>query len=109
MDTTNMWDFPMPVATSSYIWPAPSAPQTQLKAEPSHSLHLPGNNPEKHTAKLVRALESPVAYIDGDPSSGDDLELYYYRFVRFLKLLTTNNSIFVLRSPDQQPYSELKA
>ncbi len=37
--------------------------------------------PEKQTANLVRALESQVAYIDGDPTNSDGLELYYYRFV----------------------------
>lgn len=29
----------------------------------------------------MRALESQVAYIDGDPTNSDGLELYYYRFV----------------------------
>lgn len=43
-------------------------------------LQLSGQ-PEKQTANLVRALESPVAYIDGDPTNSDGLELYYYRFV----------------------------
>jgi hypothetical protein len=41
----------------------------------------PNGGREKDPAQLVRALESQVAFIDGDPTRQEDLELYYYRFV----------------------------
>lgn len=31
--------------------------------------------------KIASALESQTAFISGNPEEGDDLELFYYRFV----------------------------
>ncbi|KAF9039626.1 hypothetical protein BDZ89DRAFT_1010178 [Hymenopellis radicata] len=81
LNAANMWDFPMHATSSSYIWPEPVVPQLSLPTpEAVPGLPLPARPPEKHSASLVRALESPVAYIDNDPSQPDGLELYYYRF-----------------------------
>lgn len=60
--------------------------------------YAPANVGQKDTVQLVRALESHVAFIEGDPALQEDLELYYYRIVRvgiqlfstFLRLAADN-------------------
>ena len=37
--------------------------------------------------ELIRALQSQTAFVEGDPSTDEDLELYYYRFVRISRVL----------------------
>jgi hypothetical protein len=56
--------------------------------------YAPANGGKKDAAQVVRALESHVAFIEGDPALEEDLELYYYRIVRviasmLLRCLTT--------------------
>ncbi|KAG7442224.1 uncharacterized protein BT62DRAFT_974006 [Guyanagaster necrorhizus] len=81
LSAANMWDFPMPVSSSSYIWPIPGpSVMSQTPTTPNFPFPQLSGQPEKQTANLVRALESQVAYIDGDPTKSDELELYYYRF-----------------------------
>ncbi|KAK1222253.1 hypothetical protein PQX77_014886 [Marasmius sp. AFHP31] len=82
--SSNMWNFPMPgsLMNPSYIWPG--QPKTnQDISPPTTNLHLPphfSGAPDKEAAQIARALESHVAYIDGDPTRQEGLELYYYRF-----------------------------
>lgn len=78
----NHWNFPLPAQSSTYIWPSPgsSSSQTQHPSPEEFIMHLPGCNQEKQAANLVQAMESQ-AFINGDPSKPDSLELYYYRFV----------------------------
>ncbi|KAK0447392.1 fungal-specific transcription factor domain-containing protein [Desarmillaria tabescens] len=81
MSAANMWDFPTPVSSSSYIWPTPGpSAMSQTPTTPIIPFPQLSGQPEKQTVNLVRALESQVAYIDGDPTNSDGLELYYYRF-----------------------------
>jgi hypothetical protein len=35
--------------------------------------------------RLINALENQAAYIEGNPAEDKDLELFYYRFVRYEK------------------------
>lgn len=43
---------------------------------------LTGNEWSPNTDwKIASALESQTAFISGNPGEGDDLELFYYRFV----------------------------
>ncbi|KAK7036707.1 hypothetical protein VNI00_011372 [Paramarasmius palmivorus] len=78
----NMWNYPMPgsLLTPSYIWPAQSKTQNVSPPSPPMNFSHFGNTAEKETAQIARALESNVAYIDGDPTRQEGLELYYYRF-----------------------------
>ncbi|KAL0572139.1 hypothetical protein V5O48_009817 [Marasmius crinis-equi] len=81
---SNMWNFPMPgsLMNPSYIWPGQPKPSQDV-SPPTPILHLPphfSGAPDKGTAQIARALESHVAYIDGDPTRQEGLELYYYRF-----------------------------
>ncbi|ESK95418.1 pathway-specific nitrogen regulator [Moniliophthora roreri MCA 2997] len=77
---TNMWSFPMPgsLLTPSYIWPG--QPKAQTMSPPSDHLNIPQFGGVAEKKAIVRALKSQVAYIDGDPTRREDLELYYYRF-----------------------------
>ncbi|KDR72893.1 hypothetical protein GALMADRAFT_252220 [Galerina marginata CBS 339.88] len=90
------WNFPTPFHTSPQMLAFhPEAPQTshwqstnqpnqnhQAAAAQELQAHSPnlwqvqrdGNSP------LFRAIESQVAFIDGDPALQEDLELFYYRF-----------------------------
>ncbi len=82
MNAANMWDFPMSVPSSSYIWPTPGpSVMSQIPMTPIIPFPQLSGQPEKQTANLARALESQVAYVDGDPTNSDELELYYDRFV----------------------------
>jgi hypothetical protein len=38
-------------------------------------------SPRTSNDQIMRALQAQTAFIEGDPSSKEDLELYYYRFV----------------------------
>ncbi|KAJ7736742.1 fungal-specific transcription factor domain-containing protein [Mycena maculata] len=81
------WGVPAPPADLSYIWPPP---QVRPSADPPENaadrsptlLSAPfGFERAPHdTSQLIRSLQSQVAFIDGDPSLHEDLELYYYRF-----------------------------
>ncbi|KAL1743827.1 fungal-specific transcription factor domain-containing protein [Schizophyllum fasciatum] len=78
------WQFPAPLPQSSYIWPPSHAQHRQGSDQASPSaLNGPFDDtpsPDQHrTEQLVRALESQFAFIDGDPSRNEELELYYYR------------------------------
>ena len=59
--------FGQPMQHDATVFPSgsQSAPQFQRS----------GNSP------LYRAIESDLAFIDGDPASQEDLELFYYRIV----------------------------
>ncbi|KAL1701151.1 fungal-specific transcription factor domain-containing protein [Schizophyllum commune] len=78
------WQFPAPLPQSSYIWPPSHGQHRQGSDHASpNTLNGPFNDtpsPDQHrTEQLVRALESQFAFIDGDPSRNEELELYYYR------------------------------
>ncbi|KAJ7119557.1 fungal-specific transcription factor domain-containing protein [Mycena epipterygia] len=79
------WGVSAPSNGLSYIWPPPqSTPSANTADEPSPTLLTTpfGFDRTPHdTSQLVRSLQSQVAFIDGDPSLQEDLELYYYRFV----------------------------
>ncbi|KAJ7641467.1 fungal-specific transcription factor domain-containing protein [Roridomyces roridus] len=68
-------------STPSFLWPPP--PSTSSPAGIIHEATSPtlafglGRNSQE---AVVRSLQSQVAFIDGDPSLQEDLELYYYRF-----------------------------
>ena len=40
-----------------------------------------------NSEEILRALHSQTAFVEGDPSTNEDLELYYYRFVRTFRVL----------------------
>ncbi|KAH8827215.1 fungal-specific transcription factor domain-containing protein [Flagelloscypha sp. PMI_526] len=88
-DATALWPFQhIPANPSNFIWP----PQNFTQPPPnpyditSHSLSglglpsLHSQAPRNEAAQLVQALKSDVAFIEGDPSRQEGLELYYYRF-----------------------------
>ncbi len=75
-DGADFWSMP---STSSYVWPSGFTPEgltfPVAEPEPPQFLQPPAD------MRLMNALESQTAYIEGDPQDGKDLELYYYRFV----------------------------
>lgn len=98
--TDNIWGFANPAGTTAqpnpynHLWSPSVHTNAQLQQHPSSSaigIQLPDRgllfNPQSFVSgspgtseRLVHALESPVAFIEGDPSRQEDLELYYYRF-----------------------------
>ncbi|KAJ6618004.1 fungal-specific transcription factor domain-containing protein [Mycena sp. CBHHK59/15] len=79
------WDLPAQPSDMSYIWPPrqPAAGSAVDAEPPPTLLTAPFSGFEKEpedTSQLVRSLQSQVAFIDGDPSLHENLELYYYRF-----------------------------
>lgn len=69
-------------SSSHFIWPpANSLPQPLFDSAtlPPSTLQV---DPWSHSpSQLVQAMNSDVAFIEGDPSRQEGLELYYYRFV----------------------------
>ncbi|KIY44665.1 hypothetical protein FISHEDRAFT_67380 [Fistulina hepatica ATCC 64428] len=83
VSSTSMWRYPPP-APAPFIWPPnnPDVPQAaSLSALSSQTLTDLNRLGETSSERLVRAVESQVAFIEGDPSRQEDLELFYYRFV----------------------------
>ncbi|KAF9267220.1 hypothetical protein L218DRAFT_1074512 [Marasmius fiardii PR-910] len=84
--SSNMWNFPMPgsLMNLSYVWPGQPKSSTQSASPPTPVFQLPpqfsGAPDGKGTVQIARAIESQIAYIDGDPGRQEELELYYYRF-----------------------------
>ncbi|KAJ6590571.1 fungal-specific transcription factor domain-containing protein [Mycena vulgaris] len=77
------WGISAPPNGLSYIWPPSPAnvPENQPESSPTLLTAPFGFERAPHdTSQLVRSLQSQVAFIDGDPSLQEDLELYYYRF-----------------------------
>ncbi|KAJ7675429.1 fungal-specific transcription factor domain-containing protein [Mycena rosella] len=77
------WGVSPPSNGLSYIWPPPHSTPADSAGESSPTLLTApfGSERAPHdTSQLVRSLQSQVAFIDGDPSLQEDLELYYYRF-----------------------------
>ncbi|KAL5513453.1 hypothetical protein ACEPAH_3852 [Sanghuangporus vaninii] len=75
-------------ANPSYIWPPqdpssstiPSAQGQNSPAVEAASDILAGSDVSPTSnEQLMRALESQTAFVEGDPNSKEDLELYYYR------------------------------
>ncbi|KAF8057613.1 fungal-specific transcription factor domain-containing protein [Lyophyllum atratum] len=77
------WDFPASSVSPQLTWRSMMNASSGQGLMPSSSMlpqFAPADAREKDAAQLVRALESQVAFIDGDPTRNEDLELYYYRF-----------------------------
>ncbi|KAF8151784.1 fungal-specific transcription factor domain-containing protein [Crassisporium funariophilum] len=94
-NTAGLWGYtPEQSSGPSLLWSATnhSTQNPILNSIPHHQLPdtaLPGDNgcssnsPQMRRAgntQLFRAIESQVAFIDGDPSRHEELELFYYRF-----------------------------
>jgi len=83
-----MWSFPPdPVVGPSLLWPPNGPQQTSMAkpftaSQPSPAASSPASSTQTQTnPRLFKAIESQVAFIDGDPARHEDLELFYYRFV----------------------------
>lgn len=91
----NLWAYPPEHNNGgpSLLWPPNGLVETDLSGQlvPQNTLLEPPLQPaaspdssQMHRAgnsQLYRAIESQVAFIDGDPARHEDLELFYYRFV----------------------------
>lgn len=78
--TEGSWNFS--VAPQQTWGPVINSASNRALTTPSTSTipqYAPANAGQKDAAQLVRALESHVAFIEGDPALQEDLELYYYR------------------------------
>ena len=71
------------------VGPSPIADAGSLKSVdlgnnyPSDLMVGMNNTPINASSdELIRALQSQTAFVECDPSTDEDLELYYYRFVR---------------------------
>lgn len=104
MSSNDLWNF---ASSSNYVWPSGFTPegqpsgsnpavginQNQLMSQQQliNNFQLPGmneptigqfmNTSPGTDMRLINALESGAAYIEGNPAEDDDLELFYYRFV----------------------------
>lgn len=72
--------------TSNFVWPSgftPEDPPSLLPTIPDNPFEIPSGFeiPGMTDTRLINALQSQTAFIEGDPG-GSDLELYYYRLVR---------------------------
>ncbi|KAF8905916.1 hypothetical protein CPB85DRAFT_1376742 [Mucidula mucida] len=70
LNAANMWDFPCRQRRARIYGQSRRYRYSSSQPEVFVAPGLP-RPPEKHTASLVRALESPVAFIDNDPSKPD--------------------------------------
>lgn len=85
--TEGSWNFS--VAPQQTWGPVINSASNRALTTPSTSTipqYAPANAGQKDAAQLVRALESHVAFIEGDPALQEDLELYYYRIVRVFSM-----------------------
>ena len=82
VNSTDVWNFGQ---QSNFVWPSgftpPGQPSTFLP-DFTEATMAQFVSPSGTDMRLLNALESGAAYIEGDPSEDKDLELYYYRFVR---------------------------
>lgn len=103
MSSNDLWNF---ASSSNYVWPSGFTPEGQASGSGSGSninhqpmsqqslinnFQLPGmneptigqfmNTSPGTDMRLINALESGAAYIEGNPAEDDDIELFYYRFV----------------------------
>lgn len=101
MSSNDLWNF---ASSSNYVWPTGFTPEGQASGSTSNINHqamnqqslvnnfqLPGmneptigqfmNTSPGTDMRLINALESGAAYIEGNPAEDDDIELFYYRFV----------------------------
>lgn len=108
--TKQEWDYPGVPIQTSYVWPpmhqhthssgsgASVGPSSSGEAGSLRSVDLNGSYPPELVSgmpmannvngeELLRALHSQTAFVEGDPSTDGDLELYYYRFVRAFRYL----------------------
>ena len=107
MMSNDLWNFSSTPSTSNYVWPSgftpegqPSVsgsnmsmpntmnpaqvqqqPQQQRFQEPTIG-HFMNTSPNTDM-RLLNALESGAAYIEGNPED-EDIELFYYRFVSYV-------------------------
>jgi hypothetical protein len=66
------------------LWPSEMYNQVVMPfTDRSGALGMTMNDSPTSAAdlRLINALRGRTAYIHGDPADGQDLELYYYRFV----------------------------
>jgi hypothetical protein len=83
-------------SADSYVWPSISAPEAHLSLpqnvsmsgthdQPSSCWSLPQLATSRSAdLMLINAIEHQTAFIEGNPTTDKDLELYYYRLVRWL-------------------------
>lgn len=100
MSTNDLWNF---ASSSNYVWPSGfhtpegqgssstsnlnpqlinqplSTNQILQSMEPTIGQFM--NTSPGTDMRLLNALESGAAYIEGNPAEDDDIELFYYRFV----------------------------
>lgn len=101
MMSNDLWNFSSTPSTSNYVWPTGFTPEGQPSV--SSSMSMPTMNPiqvqqpqarfqeptighfmntsPNTDMRLLNALESGAAYIEGNPNEDEDIELFYYRFV----------------------------
>ncbi|TRM66722.1 fungal-specific transcription factor domain-containing protein [Schizophyllum amplum] len=95
------WQFATPLPQSTYVWP-PSHPQGSDHASPVGMFNDTPSPDHQRTEQIVRALESQYAFIDGDPSRNEELELYYYRLSGSTAIHPGINRISLKLQPRQQ-------
>lgn len=100
MSNNDLWNF---ASSSNYVWPTGFTPEGQASGSGNiahqpmnqqslaQNFQLPGmneptigqfmNTSPGTDMRLINALESGAAYIEGNPAEDDDIELFYYRFV----------------------------
>jgi hypothetical protein len=107
MMSNDLWNFSSTPSTSNYVWPSGFTPEGQPSV-PSSNMSMPTMNPAQvqqpqqqqrfqeptighfmNTSpntdmRLLNALESGAAYIEGNPED-EDIELFYYRFVSLVE------------------------
>jgi hypothetical protein len=114
MMTNDLWNFASTsTASSNYVWPTGFTPEGQPSSGSTMSIQGQGNtmnpiqlpqqqqqryqeptighfmNTSPNTdMRLLNALESGAAYIEGNPAEDEDIELFYYRFVSYSRHYT---------------------
>ena len=105
MMSNDLWNFSSTPSTSNYVWPSGFTPEGQPSVSSNMSMpntmnpaqvqqqqphqqqrfqeptigHFMNTSPNTDM-RLLNALESGAAYIEGNPED-EDIELFYYRFV----------------------------
>ena len=107
MEAKQEWDYSAPPLQAPYVWSDPTnlrdpsevttgssssiggtgdalgfRDDQQQQAPFIYSTGVPLTGGNEH---VMRALQMQTAFVNGDPSSNEELELYYYRLVRVFR------------------------
>lgn len=131
MMNNELWNFASGT-TSNYVWPSGFTPEGQGQGQGSSTMnpnqeqlqfpqqqqqHRQMNPFQEPTIgqfmntspntdmRLINALESGAAYIEGNPAEDEDIELFYYRFVSLCHRTKADMVVWSNSSPPwNQPY-----